>query len=232
MTELAIFSMGTTLTLTPTLVLAKSAQNLFLPRLSREVGTAQFNLTAQQALQTVSLAALGFILTILLVGGPVLNILLGPKYADLFPLLIFFALGQALRVNKTGPAIVSLALGHTSNAMLANLARVASLFVAAIVALRGGGMLEILTIALSGEALGLLISIALMLRVSSLPRIVVVVQQGAVAMFILMVMAWALYQPPGHGFAPWPIWLACVVLFSTALFLMPETLRKFRFTKF
>ena len=231
MTELAIFSMGTTLTLTPTLVLAKSAQNLFLPRLSRAVGTPQFTLTAQQALQTISLSVLGFILATLLVGGPVLNLLVGPKYADLFPLLIWFALGQALRVNKAGPAIVSLALGYTSNAMFANLARVLSLFFAAIVALRGGGMLDILTIALAGEALGLLISIALMLRVSSLPRILVIVQQGAVGMFILMAAAWALYQPPGHGFAPWPIWLASLAIFLTAIFLMPETLRKFRFIK-
>jgi O-antigen/teichoic acid export membrane protein len=231
MTELAIFSMGTTLTLTPTLVLAKSAQNLFLPRLSRVVGTTQFTLTAQQALQAISLSVLGFILATLLVGGPALNLLLGPKYADLFPILIWFALVQALRVNKAGPAIVSLALGHTSNAMLANLARVLSLFFAAIVALRGGGMLDILIIALAGEALGLLIAIALMLRVSSLPRILVIIQQGAVGMFILMAAAWALYQPPGHDFAPWPIWLASLAIFLTAIFLMPETLRKFRFIK-
>ena len=231
MTELAIFSMGTTLTLTPTLVLAKSAQNLFLPRLSRTVGTPHFIATAQQALQTISLSALGFVLSTLLVGGPALNLLLGDKYADLFPLLLWFALGQALRVTKAGPAIVALALGRTSNAMLANLARVVSLFFAAMVALQGGGMLAILMVALAGEAVGLLISLVLMLRVSPLPRAVVSVQQGAVTMFILMVAAWALYQPSGHGFAAWPIWLGCGVVFLIALLLMPETARKFRFIK-
>ena len=60
MTPLAIFSMGVTLTLTPTLVMAKSAQNFFLPQLTKashitapepETGLAPFDRMARVTLQ-------------------------------------------------------------------------------------------------------------------------------------------------------------------------------------
>ena len=127
MEALAIFAMGMTLTLTPTLVLARSASNLFLPRLSQAAQAPNFAVEAQQTLQTISLSALLFVLIVLLIGAPVVHMLLGVKYAALLPLLIWLALGQALRVMKAGPAIVALALGQTSNAMVANLVRVMGL---------------------------------------------------------------------------------------------------------
>ena len=155
MEALAVFSMGVTLLLTPTLVFAKSAQNLFLPKLSAaQEDPEAFARIAQRCLQTVALAALALVLGTLLLGGPVVHLLLGEKYAPLLPLLIWFAISQALRMAKAGPAIVALALGQTSNALWANVLRSLCLPLAWVVAERGGSLLDILLIATLGEVWG------------------------------------------------------------------------------
>lgn len=195
MEALAIFAMGMTLTLTPTLVLARSASNLFLPRLSQAVQTPDFVVTAQQTLQTIALSALLFVLLVLLAGGPIVNMLLGVKYIALLPLLIWLALGQALRVMKAGPAIVALALGQTSNAMAANLVRVMGLPLAWIVVAKGGDLLDILLISLAAEGLGLWVSLALMLSRSNLPKIRILMQQGMIVLMIVAVGIWTWHHP-------------------------------------
>ena len=57
MEALAIFAMGVTLTLTPTLVLAKSVQNMFLPKLSQLTDAPAFREIALRALAIVFDAA-------------------------------------------------------------------------------------------------------------------------------------------------------------------------------
>jgi len=57
MENLAIFAIGVTLTLTPTLVIAKSAQNFFLPQLSMVASTPGFTEVAGLTLQTINTAA-------------------------------------------------------------------------------------------------------------------------------------------------------------------------------
>ena len=228
MEALAIFAMGVTLTLAPTLVLAQSAQDLFLPKLSQRAGSQDFALTAQQTMQIVSLAALIFTLVTVLIGGPVLSLLLGAKYAELLPLLVWFAAGQALRVMKAGPAIVALSMGQTANAMVANLVRVLSLPLAWIAATQGSGLLVVLVIALTGEGLSLVMSIWLMLRRTPLPAARIFGQQAAIAILILAAGGLAWYQPSGASPAPWPMWLASGIALIVALAIMPETTRGFR----
>lgn len=228
METLAVFSMGVTLTVTPTLVLAKSAQNLFLPRLSRLAPGDGFSRTALQTLQVVSLSSLLFVLLVLLLGGPVLTLLLGQKYASLAPLLAWFALGQGLRVMKAGPAIVALARGQTANAMAANWLRVMSLPLAWWAVGQGGGILSVLGIALAGEGAGLVVSIWLLLRRSDLPVRRVVLQQSAVTavLFAIALLIWQ--TPPTEAVASWPIWAAAALAFALVCALMPETLQYFR----
>ncbi len=228
MEALAIFAMGMTLTLTPTLVLARSASNLFLPRLSQAVQTPDFVVTAQQTLQTIALSALLFVLLVLLAGGPIVNMLLGVKYIALLPLLIWLALGQALRVMKAGPAIVALALGQTSNAMAANLVRVMGLPLAWIVVAKGGDLLDILLISLAAEGLGLWVSLALMLSRSNLPKIRILMQQGMIVLMIVAVGIWTWHHPPDETVASWPLWFASGIGVLTALVFLPDLTRAYR----
>lgn len=228
MEALALFAMGMTLTLTPTLVLAGSASNLFLPRLSEAARTPDFSVEAQQTLQVISLSALLFAMATLLVGGPVVHLLLGAKYEALLPLLIWLALGQALRVMKAGPALVALAMGRTSNAMVANLVRVLGLPVAWLVIARGGDLRDLLLVSLVAEGLALSVSLALMLSHSSLPRLRVLMQQGMILAIISMVAIWAWHHPLDATIAAGPLWLACGATMLIALFCLPELTQTYR----
>lgn len=228
MEALAIFAMGMTLTLTPTLVLAKSVQNLFLPKLSQQTDMHTFAVTAQQSMQIVSLAALGFALITLLVGGALQTLLLGMKYEALLPLLIWFSAVQALRVMKAGPAIVALALGQTTNPMIANIVRAISLPLAWIVAVQGGSLMDLLMIALASEGLGLAISIGLLLRRASLPFGRVLGQQALIAALIILAGVWSWYHPTGAEVASWPVWIGCALVLLLALAAMPEAVSSLR----
>lgn len=226
MAPLAIFAMGVTLTLTPTLVLARSADQALLPRLSAAAreDPAAFRRTALLSLQIVALAALAFTLGVLLVGGPLVMLLLGEKFAPLAPILLWFALGQAVRTMKAGPGVVMLALGRTGNAMIGNIARVLALPLAWWALVQGQGMLAVLGIALAGELLGLIVAGALMLRHAKLPLGAVLWQQGLVLVLMVGAGAWVWMAAP-VGLPPWPVWLGALLAFAAALAAMPDTLR-------
>lgn len=220
METLAIFAMGMTLTLTPTMIIAKSAQNFFLPQLGIAAGTARFPEIADRTLQMVTAAALVFLVMILLLGGLFIHILLGAKYAALIPLLIWFAIGQTLRVIKAGPAIVALALGHTSNAMIANILRVLVLPLIWIVAVQTGFLLHILVVVVIGEAVSVLASFYLLAVTSKrkMPVLVAPQMPGVIAM--VTAGLWAAMHPP-VATMPDPATgvLAGLVLLMPALFM-------------
>jgi O-antigen/teichoic acid export membrane protein len=168
MEALAVFAMGVTLTLTPTLVMAKTAQNLFLPRLSAVDRTAaegevRFQRLALAAQQASLLNGALIALAMALVGAPLVSLLLGAKYAALLPLLGLFGVLHALRVWKTGPAVIALSRGQTGNALAANLPRVLALPVAWMILTRGGDLADILWLAIAAESVGFAVA-ALLVR--------------------------------------------------------------------
>ncbi|MGY9046363.1 hypothetical protein P775_05675 [Puniceibacterium antarcticum] len=171
METLAIFAMGFSLTLTPTLVMAKSAQNFFLPQISvvdrtTPEGAARFTHLSLVTMQVSLLNGAILVLAIILVGGPVVHLLLGTKYAALLALMGPLAVMQALRVAKAGGAIVALADGRTGNAMQSNLARVATLPLAWYVITQGAGLGIVILIATLGELFGFALSLYLVRRTS------------------------------------------------------------------
>ncbi len=153
MEALAIFAMGATLTLTPTLVLAKSAQNFFLPQLKDEDP-----LIARATLEAAILVGIAVVIFFALFGVPMLRLLLGTKYQALEPLLIWMAVQQGIRFCKVGPAIVTLARGKTAYAMWANTPRVAALPIVWWAATAGVGLTEIIWIGIGAEIVGLIIA--------------------------------------------------------------------------
>jgi O-antigen/teichoic acid export membrane protein len=176
---LAIIAMGLTLTMTPTLILGRSLQNLFLPQLSalRDDDKAYQDLS-QTSIQTVTALTLMYLLTVALVGGPVAMLLLGPAYAALPPLMVLLAIQQTLRVLKEGGSTVGLARGQTANVMAANAVRVISLPIAYWVAVSGGGLEGIILVAIASEAIGLAVSFVMVhfyLRISLKPAMPAVI---------------------------------------------------------
>jgi O-antigen/teichoic acid export membrane protein len=169
MEPLAIFSMGVTLTLTPTLVLAKSAQNFLLPKLSRlPHGNGEdrlvFDRMARVTIQVALLNGALVILAVSLIGEPLIQLLLGAKYADLVPLFIAFSMVYSLRVFKAGPAVIALSRGHTGNSMVANLPRVAALPLGWLLLQSGGTLEQLLWLGVAAEVTGYFLSLGLVMR--------------------------------------------------------------------
>ncbi|MEM1232540.1 MAG: oligosaccharide flippase family protein [Pseudomonadota bacterium] len=204
---LGILAMGFTLTLPPTLVFMRFVQNFFLPQLSAlQDDRAAFMAMATVTLQAVLLTILVYLGAMLLVGRPFVDWFLGAKYADLVPLLLWLALLQAMRVMKAGAAVVALAQAQTSNALVANLARLTVLPVIWILAAGGHvGLLEIIWLATLGEAVGLVVSVQMVrryLNVSMRPMLVPMAATLAV-MVVLAVIAWR-DAAAAQIWSPWP----------------------------
>ena len=162
MAALGIFAMGFTLTLTPTLVLARSAQAFFLPQLSAvQDDDARFQPMAAATMQAAVANGLLVAVAIVALGPPFVGLVLGERYAALTPLLAWLAILQAVRVFKAGPAVVALARGRTGNAMLGNLPRVASIAVAWAALNQGAGLMAVIWIGTAGEVVGFAVALGL-----------------------------------------------------------------------
>ena len=169
MEALAIFSMGVTLTLTPTLVMAVSVRNLFLPRLSQVdrttvAGRAHFDRLGRAALQVGVLNGSVLVLGAVVFGAGLVHLLLGPKYQGLVPLFTAFAVLHALRVFKSSPGLVALSCGHSSNSMVANIPRVLALPLGWLLMTSGGTMMQLLWLGIAAETVGFLLSMVLLWR--------------------------------------------------------------------
>lgn len=165
MAALAIFAVGYMLTLTPTQILAKSAQSLFLPQLSRAVHDPDGAERRARLTLAMMQGALGngalLILGILLFGRPVVEVVLGDGYAPLVPLLGLFATLHAIRVFKTGPAIIALAHGRSGNAMVANTPRLLALPLVWLALERGKSLEVALWIGIAAETVGFAVALGL-----------------------------------------------------------------------
>lgn len=209
---LAIFAMGLTLTLPPTLVLTRSIQNIFLPALSRAQADApRFRRLAAATLQATALMGLALALGVLAVGEGLVAVVLGASYAPLLPLLGWLALVQALRMIKAGPATVALAVGETRNAMFTNIPRVALLVVAWGVAVTTGDLGGVILVALVAEAMGLILAFGLLYRSVGSTALAAWQTLAAVLAGLVLLLLWGLFRPeiPGPVLPPW--WLAILL---------------------
>ncbi len=161
---LAVFSMGVTLTLTPTLVLSNSAAHFFLPQLSAAAGGPDFPPLARATFELHLLFGGLTVLAVALLGAPFVQLALGPKYAALPPLLTWLAILQGLRVLKGGGATVSLARAMTGNALIANLIRVALLPFAWLVLTETGSLVPLVCLGILGELCGFALALGLARR--------------------------------------------------------------------
>lgn len=157
--QLAFFAMGTTLSLAPQLVASRSLQNFFLPQLSKRTTEADaFENLATATLQASVLATALLCAAIALLGGPVVHLLLSAKYAVVAQLLPLLAVMHAQRLLMNGAVTIAMAQGQTTLSMFANLARIAMLPVAWIVATQGGPLVAIVWTGIAGECMAVVLS--------------------------------------------------------------------------
>lgn len=219
MEPLAIFSMGVTLTLAPTMVASQSLRNFFLPQLPTNgggvsAGNTAFHTMARITLQASLLGGALMMSAMAVFATPIVHVFLGPKYSALIPLLVPMAVLGGVRVCKSGPAVVALAMGRTGNAMVSNLPRVLVLPLAWYLLHIGGGLLQIIWLGIAAELVGYGLGLALTRRlgVSVLP--------GAHALFLLYI---GVVMAAVEGIvAHWNAAVMAVLLLPLMVFAMPE----------
>lgn len=228
MEALAIFSIGVTLTLTPTLVFGSSAQNLFLPRLSALAHQEKEQISRNRHAAVSFMAHLLFgnilVLGTALLGTLIVMITLGTKYLPVTEILVPMAIMQGLRIFKGGPSTIALAFGQTTNPMIANLFRVALLPLGYAVAVWSGEMISIIFVAIIGELVGFMIAVGLMRKLPlSFPR---TLWYAIATSFIFQItaLAWAtgLLLPPSVATA------SLIVTFVISLLPMRSLLAEIR----
>ena len=220
---LGLFAMAFSLTLTPTIVLAKSAQSFFLPQLSKvQDKDAHFIPLAHATMQTSLLIGLLLIAGVVLVGPPFVQLALGEKYAPMLPILITLGLVQAVRVAKTGVAVVSLARAKTGNAMIANAPRVAALPIAWWLVVMGGGFEALIWVAIAAECVGYGVALWLARAQVGVP-LRPMIWPVALTAIAFAVVAWmAVTHPPAPGLLahltlPGLVWLLPWIVALAAL---------------
>ena len=168
---LAIFSMGMTLTLTPTLVVTRTLQSLFIPRLSKLRDVPEmFDTLNAVIFQLTVLIGLGTVIVVHLAGEPVVRLLLGETYATLPPLLTLIAVSAALGMIRSVPHGTFIALATTRDTLFSNLARVVALPITFLAALGSGDLRLVICCIAIGELTGMIATIALLLKRTGLQR--------------------------------------------------------------
>jgi O-antigen/teichoic acid export membrane protein len=223
--DLAIFAMGFTLTLTPSLLLAGSTQTFFLPQLAGVKETrARFDHLAMVTFQSHLFFGALFVIGVMVFAHPVVHLLLSTKYASLIPLMTWLAILQALRLFRGGSSTIALAMGRTGVATISNLPRIFSMPIAWYAANHTGDIVVVLWIAIIGETVGFLISLVLLQRQLglSLAPIAMPFWLTMALVGFVSVQAWLSNNGAGHPILS--LWVAgpIIVLFSAALFTMKD----------
>lgn len=229
MEQFAYFSMAFTLTLTPTLVLASSCQSIFLPQLSNaKERPADFQRLSDVTMESSLMIGLILVLGTSLVGGPLVHLLAGPKYVTILGFLVPLAVAQAVRVAKSGSAVIALAIGKSGNAMIGNSVRVASLPLSWWVAYSGGDILDIIWIAIVAEVLGFVLALYLAARRAGVTLRPIILPSVLAAATCALATVDALMTPPVPTFGAQPHWgLLPVLLAGLASFATMTGLRHY-----
>lgn len=231
MEALAIFAMGMTLTLTPTLVISRSAQNLFLPRLSQpDLDDRQWKHRGILAVEAVLAMTLVFVLATALAGPWIVTIVLGEGYGELATLLIWLAAMQAIRIFKVGPSIIAMSRARTDNDMYANLVRIAALPIAWYYATQSDDLIGLILIALTGEGLALGVSLFLLQRrcgfpIRSIARPLLLATLAMAGLCMVSGGPALMTEPPATG--PVPLLAGTVLTFVAGYLAFPH-LRRWR----
>lgn len=220
MEDLALFAMGVTLTLTPTLVMDSAMQPFFLPQLSKlQDRPAAFETAALTVMQTGLACGVGLVVAVFLLGPPFVHLAIGPKYAALPPLLMWLAIAYAIRMARMGCTVTALSKAYTGNVMAANLVRILALPAAWLIVQAGGELIHVAWAAIAGEIGAYVAAFALLTRRARLPVRGMIVPLFSTAMVLAMAAAMAATgTPSGSPAAAAFLTAAAVALYGMASF--------------
>lgn len=158
--ELAEYSLAFSLLTVPFLIFAQVASSTMLPVLSRsQDNLGRFVRDYRICLECAALLAVGMVVPFTAMGDPIITFLYGAKYSGTGAILAVLGIATAFRLLRAATAVAAMALGDTRNQLSSNVARIAGLVMAVLLAARGKSVLLVGAAAVCGEAVALLVSI-------------------------------------------------------------------------
>jgi len=155
-TLLGIYAVAISLTLTPTLVLARVAMAIGMPLMSRvQDDSEQFEERYRLASEGLAIIGGGFGVMMIILGTPIVHLVYTEQYAAAGVLVAWLGASQALRIQRFAPIIATMARADTKATMQGNLARLSGVVLALAMGLGGRPLWEIAASAVVGEALAL-----------------------------------------------------------------------------
>jgi len=157
MAELGVYVVAFTLTMIPTMMIARVFTSLLLPVLSREQDSPD-RFRQYYRLCTVALSVISAAIVIpFVIGGGVLIVrVYGKEYAQASEVIGWLAVAQGVRLLRIGPTLAVLAVGDTVSCMMVSLFRASALLGVTAVAALQLDLFWIALCALIGEILALI----------------------------------------------------------------------------
>jgi O-antigen/teichoic acid export membrane protein len=161
-TTLGWYGAAFSLVLVPGMMFARVCGTLLMPGLSGSKNDPEpFSRQCGLAL-ALCFGCAAFIAVFFAIGGKALLLLaFGERYARGNELLMLLAVGQAIRIARVAPAMISNSQARTTNAMYSNLVRIIGLPLAVVLALMGFGIEWVALSAILGELLAMVVSFRL-----------------------------------------------------------------------
>jgi O-antigen/teichoic acid export membrane protein len=160
LTDLGVYSVAFALAQAPSTTIGNICLQLFLPFLSRaQQFQGQFQRRYTASLHIVSLLGSLVAIGLVLVGGKVIPLAYGPKYASGGLYIGWLGAMWALRIFRAGPTQAAMALADPRNAMVSNMARCLALVGGLLVAATGGRLVWFAIYGFLGDLLALAVCV-------------------------------------------------------------------------
>ncbi len=223
--DLGAYSVAFALTMAPMSFVANIGSSIFLPYLARVqdvrvVFRQRYALCCQVVCLLGAVASIGFIS----LGGNVLVLLYGSKYAAGASVIGWLGAMWAVRIIRAAPTLAAMALGDTKNAMMSNIARASSFLGMGAAAAVGAGLPWIAIAGLCGEVLALCVSLLRIYRKDA------VAPSDCVVPLVVAAVGVAISSVAPHGLgvgwvASIGLFLGCSAFVIISTFLMFQDLR-------
>jgi O-antigen/teichoic acid export membrane protein len=165
METLGWFYVVIVISLTPSLLLDKTVMSICMPILSQSLQDREaFVSRAISTLQLCFASSIVIAASLTLFGPAAIILLFGQKFEPALAVVVQLAAINALKSLKIGPSTIAIATARTHLPMIANIPRAIGLGIAAYLLSQGGGINDLILVALIGEALGVILAYGLLLR--------------------------------------------------------------------
>jgi O-antigen/teichoic acid export membrane protein len=154
---LAAYTVVFLMTMVPGSVAGRLGHALLLPVLAASRGDDEaFRYWYRLTVHIATLLGAAQLTVLAIAGGALTGLVFGAAYADAGPLALAVGAMWALRMAQVAPTIALTARGETRPIMMASMVRAAALPLALVVALQGGGVVDIALAGVLGEVAALL----------------------------------------------------------------------------